>query len=343
MPVDIGVCAGGKWIRSDRTDDDLKRDLEGMADTGFKWVRYGVPWSTIEQKPGEYYLDRFAKVARMVKDAGMRSLPVGGYTPTSYQDPALPKERRQFAMPLLKFLPAYRAHAEALFAVLKELDVKRYAVWNESNHAPFMMYPSVHAQAALVRELSAAATKVHPQLRFVLGEMSPGATKKDSKGRYVEINMVDYVKQWYQAGYKHLVEGTWSVHPYFSAPVDKPYDPLQSVPWNIMSTQYDAILAELKANGHGTKKIWGTELGHTTRPWDGGGRPQLSEQMQADRIVAQLDAWRNRPNAGPGFLFVWQDFKAPSAKHPDAVNGLGVNHLDGTPKLARSAVKELLT
>src|SRR5688572_22561951 len=105
---DIGVCAAGGWLKKPGEDTQqatnrLKRDIAGMADTGFKWVRWDWAWSSIEQKPGEYYLDRRFEVATWIKDAGMRSLPVLGYTPPMYQNPDLPKERRMFAMPLLKY------------------------------------------------------------------------------------------------------------------------------------------------------------------------------------------------------------------------------------------------
>jgi hypothetical protein len=259
----------------------------------------------------------------------MKILPIVGYTPKMYWQPGL----AQFAPPAPKFYDRWDRHIEQIMPVFKALGIDRAEPWNESNHHAFWNYPNVDVQAELVRRSLPIINRLHPTFRWVLGAFSPAPDKKDANGRVVEINPVTYVKLWYEKGYKDLVTGPWSIHPYHDG------EPEQVVPWSLMTTQYDAIRSVLTANGHPKKRIWGTEFGHTTRPKDGGGRTQRSEAEQARLIVAQIEAWRAKPNAGTGCLFNWQEFGVANGE----VNGLGIVRLDGSYKPARQAVKELLT
>lgn len=333
--VDIGVCAAGGWLRKPgetevQADNRIKRDIAGMADTGFKWLRWGWDWTSVEQKPGVYILDRRVKIAGWVRDAGMKSLVVTGYTPSFYRRKGV---TTPYSPPAPEHYDAWGRYYSAVVSAGSSVGVKRYGHWNESNHHPFWDYPSTEVQAAMLAEAKKAARAADPYARIVLGEMSPARTKKDAAGRYVEINPVEYVQSWYSDPARKPLVDAWSFHPY------KVGDPHEVVPWSLMTVQYDAIRNVLAEHGHENRKTWGTEFGHTTRPNDAGGRPQVSEAVQAELIVEQIEMWRTLPGAGPGFLFNWQEFPTGDGR----VNGLGIVRLDGSYKPSRQAVKELLT
>lgn len=334
MPAEISVCTAGGWMKRGsetvaQADSRIARDIDGMADTGFAGIRWDWPWKDIEQKPGVYNFERRVATAQKVRAAGLKILPIVGYTPKPYQQAGLD----QNAPPPPQHYDKWDRYLEQIMPVLKDLGIDRAEVWNESNHHAFWHYPNVDVQAELVRRSLPIIARLHPTFRWVLGAFSPAPDKKDAQGRVVEINPVTYVKLWYEKGYKDLVKGPWSIHPYQDG------EPGEVVPWSLMTTQYEAIRAALAAAGHPKKRIWGTEFGHTTRPKDGGGRTQRSEAEQARLIVAQIEAWRAKPNAGPAFLFNWQEFGVANGN----VNGLGIMRLDGTYKPAREALKELLT
>jgi hypothetical protein len=191
-----------------------------------------------------------------------------------------------------------------------------------------------------MREALKAVAAVHPEARIVLGAFAPGKTRPTRPAKvYEAINMVDYVDLWYENGYGNLCPGPWSIHPYSSP------DGLDArEPWSIMTTQFEAIRDVLVAEGQAMKLVWGTEYGFTTQPNDAGGRPQLSEAQQAEKLVKQTSQWMNKRGAGPGFVFTWRDFRVSNG-----VNGLGINtdrtstNPNGRPKMARAALRELLT
>lgn len=329
----IGICTGGSWL-NEPSDDALKRDIDNIAAIGLRWIRWDWQWPSVEWEQGTFGkgLERRVMLADYIRRAGLNSLPVLGYTPKFYRQPGL--EDTANAPPASQFYGQWGRYIEKCLEGGASAGVIRYGHWNESNHEPFWRYPSVHVQAAMMRKSLEAAQKVQPEARFVLGEFAPGKTRPDpgKPGRYLGINMVDYVDQWYSAGFKYLAQGPWSTHPYSTE------HPEETQPWSVMTTQFEAMRVILKRHGHGMKKIWGTEFGYTTEPNDPGGRPEHSEARQAELLVKQVSLWQNKSGAGPGFVFCFRDFP-----HGGGLNGLGICRQDGSFKPARAALRELLT
>jgi hypothetical protein len=340
----IGVCTAGGWLGA--TDEQIKWDVDKIAETGFKWVRWDWSWVGIELKEGQVQgrpLERRVMIAEWIRKAGMHSLPVLGYTPSFYRRPALATFGSK-APPAEQHYDAWARYVGTCVEAGESQGVIRFEHWNESNHEPFWKYPSVKDQADMLRLAKAAARAANPNARIVLGAFAPGKTRpvEAQPGRYHGINMVDYVDWWYEQGYKDLVEA-WSVHPYSTD------NPEERFAWSVMTTQFDAIRDILVANGHGTRKVWGTEFGYTTEPFDAGGRPQRTQEKQAELLVKQVSLWQAKAGAGPGFVFNWRDFPAGTKEHPNAVNGLGIvtdrtsSAPNGRFKKAREALRQHLT
>lgn len=331
MPTpDIGIAVGGGWARD--PDDSLQADLDEMASIGFTWVRFDTTWPSVESKTGSYYLDRKAQIVQWAADRGLRTLGVMGYTPPMYRQPGI---NDAFAPPDPRSYEAWRAYCRVLFATLAPLGVFRYEPWNEPNHFAFWHYPNPVAFARLVKIAHEEAAKVDSRIRLVCGALSPAPDKAD-KGRVTEINPPNYVTQMYAAGIAADL-GAVSIHPYMGSS-----EPDTSASWSMMIDQYDQILAVMTANGHGTKKIWGTEFGYRTLPQkvkltDWVRKMSVTEDEQARLLSRQIEVWRSRPNAGPGFVFNWRDLASAD------VNGyLGIHRADGTPKPSVAAIRDAL-
>lgn len=315
----IGICFGGGWLRE--SEDQIQRDLDEAAAVGFTHTRWDVTWISVEPSKGRFFLDRKIQVAEWCRERNLKVLGVMGYTPRFYQaDTSILPGFNQPPPP--RFYDAWRAYCRALFAALKPIGVLAYEPWNEPNNPPFWWKPSPPIHIALLRIAREEADTAG--VRLVVGALAPvGRTAP-------RIQMEDYVGQLYANGLKGLANNL-SLHPY-SYPGEPDLLDAKRYPWAPMGAKYDAIRAHMTANGEGSKRLWGTEFGYTT-----GGDKKVTESEQARLICKQIDVWRARPMAGPGFVFNWRDMGTGAAD-----GWLGIHRADGTPKPAVAALRSHL-
>jgi hypothetical protein len=104
--------------------------------------------------------------------------------------------------------------------------------------------------------------------------------------------------------------------------------------WNALlytQTLHDVMVA----NGDGAKKVWGTEWGAPT----GSSSMSVSEANQATYMGTEYTQWATYSFAGPLFTHEMRDQSSDVTSWSD---NLGLQHLDGTPKPALAALRNLI-
>jgi hypothetical protein len=91
----------------------------------------------------------------------------------------------------------------------------------------------------------------------------------------------------------------------------------------------------MAAHGDGAKQVWGTEIGYPT----GTSSQAVSQQRQADNLVAAITTWRKWSWAGPLFIFRLRDTSTNPASTED---NMGLLTYGRQPKLAYTAVRRKL-
>jgi hypothetical protein len=91
----------------------------------------------------------------------------------------------------------------------------------------------------------------------------------------------------------------------------------------------------LTKNGDGGKPVWGTELGFAT----GTSSQAVTQQRQADDLVAAIKAWRTWTFTGPLILFTIRD---SSTVQSEVFANMGMLFADGTPKPSFGAIRRAL-
>src|SRR5213078_1960174 len=75
-----GFAAGG-WMLLWGTDAELARDLDAIAATGAKWVRFDFDWASAEPSPGQFNWGPIDRVVTAVRARGLEVLATPAYTP----------------------------------------------------------------------------------------------------------------------------------------------------------------------------------------------------------------------------------------------------------------------
>jgi hypothetical protein len=325
MTAPVGVSMGGSW--TSKSDDQLKRDIDAIAALGLKWMRYDWQWFAIEQKTGVYWLEHRVQLADWIRQAGMRSLGVLGYTPTFYRQP---KWASTFAMPPTSdHYDEYARYVAACAAAGSSVGVHAWEPWNECNGHQFWLEPNPDIMGRMARAARTAARAVDPYFRMVLGAFAPAADSKATPP--TSYRSSTYLGKFYELGYQDAVDAV-SYHPYNGG---VPLSATAGQQWDMNTTVRHEIEAQMQAHGQGTKKVWSTEFGYGTA-----GAKGVSEAKQAQLLVEQIEFLRSRPTAGPCFVFNWQEMGPdPSI----GFNSYGLVTFDGRQKQACSAIRELLT
>lgn len=313
--ADVLGVAGGDLLHY-VPDVDQEADFEAISDLGASWVRIDANWAAIQGVSAkEHYwkdLDDAVELAdRHELDVlgvilGIPNWANGGrgmFHPAD--DPAAAE---QFAYELgRRYIPD---------------GVTNWEIGNEPNHAGFW-WPAPDAASyvrtylePVSRGLRRAAAELGTEVTLLSGGVAPAV----SDGRNVAPD--DYLREVYRLGggryFDHVAH-----HPYTwpAGPGDGE--------WMLRVPELASIMA---ANGHGDRKIWGTEAG-----WPTGTAPlTVSEGDQADYTVDLLDTWRDWEFTGPIFLHQHRDKSADLSSRED---NFGLLRHDRSVKPVYSAVR----
>jgi hypothetical protein len=314
-----GFASGFKLVYE--SDAEFARDMDAMRDSGAKWIRFDMAWSSIEGTQGRY---DWSKVDRMVDGAlarGMHPLGILTYTPT-WARPAGTDD---------KYGPTTDA-ARTAFGALAKAAAARYAnrmntweIWNEPNIVNFWTpKPDASAYAKLLHAASVAIRSVDANATIISGGLAPAPDSSDG----TRVKPLTFLTAAYNAGIGPDITGV-GIHPYSfpASPIDQ-----STKSWNLF-TQLPGIHDFMASRGDGGKLIWGTEFG---APTQGPANERVTEQQQAQYAVDaynQVMAW-----TWMGPLF-WYQGRDNGTSTTDREDNFGLWRLDFSPKPAYDAFR----
>jgi len=281
----------------------LPRDLQMIADAGFKFVRMDLVWSRIEQTKGEYDFKEsgYDSLTLGCEKLGIRVLYILDYSNELYEsDRSVRTEAGRKA-----------------FADFAEAAANRYTgkgilweVWNEANLEHFWSpQPSVDDYCKLVEAVAPRIRKADPSGRVVAGATS-------------QIPL-----EWFEGCFKNglLTEiDVLSVHPYRSQPPET------------VIRDYARFRELIKRYAPASKDIpvISGEWGYSNINWD---KSALTEQQQAEYLVRMflINSYQNIP------VSIWYDWKNDGTDPDEREHHFGTVGHDLNPKAAYLAAKVL--
>jgi hypothetical protein len=281
----------------------LLRDLQMIADAGFKFIRMDLVWSRIEQTKGEYEFKESGYDALTLgcEELGIRVLYILDYSNKLYEEDR-----------------SVRTDAgRKAFADFAEAAAKRYAgkgilweIWNEANLEHFWSpQPSVDDYCKLVEACASRIRQADPS-----GQVVAGATSQIPLGWFEDC---------FKKGLLNWID-VLSVHPYRSQP-----------PETVISdyAKFRELIARYAPAGKKIPVISG-EWGYSNINWD---RSKLTEQQQADYLVRMflINSYQNIP------VSIWYDWKNDGTDPNEREHHFGTVKHDLNPKAAYLAAKVL--
>ncbi|GAC1587887.1 MAG: hypothetical protein NVS3B21_03180 [Acidimicrobiales bacterium] len=316
---DRGGVAANSSLLLWESDADLARDLDAVAASGARWIRFDFDWASAEPVAGSY---RWSVLDRVVQGSAARGLQILA-TPAYTPEWARPSGTTDKTPP--SDVATYAAFVGAAVRRYSPLGVHAWEIWNEPNNSIFWQ-PGVDP-AAYARLLVAASAAVHgadPSATVISAGLAPEADALPSS-----LSPRTFLDSLYGAGAGPSFDAV-GIHPY-----DYPYGPAAVGPWN----QWQSLPATqqvLAKHGDGAKKIWGTEYGAPT----GTNAAAVTETAQATTFVQAYGDWIALPFTGPLFWYAHRDSGTDLA---DTESNFGLLRNDWSPKPAYGAFRAEMT
>ena len=279
------------------------RDLDMIAEAGFKLIRMDLTWAVIEQSKGVYDFEKigYDSLTKGCTKRGIRILYILDYSNSIYESGRSVRTE---------------AGREA-FADFAEAAAKRYAgkgvlweIWNEPNIKHFWdPQPSVADYCKLVEKTAPRIRKADPN-----GLVVAGATSQIPLG---------WIEDCFKKGLLKWID-VLSVHPYRSEPPEtavKDYVALRQ------------LIARYVPQGKRVPIISG-EWGYSNLNWD---KSRLSEQEQAEYLARMFLV-----NLYQGVdVSIWYDWKNDGTDPNEREHQFGTVRPDLNPKASYLAAKVL--
>ncbi|WNG82530.1 cellulase family glycosylhydrolase [Mycobacterium sp. ITM-2016-00316] len=325
-PTTIGL-ADSNLVRLDN-EDLIDQQLDMMQALGVQNVRIGISWiSTQFSEDGSFFWGATDYVINEAHRRGMGVLGVLHETPAWAGSPPLSG---------VPNLDAFGRFAGAV-AERYEGKISALEVWNEPNGRFFLNPVDPAAYTGMVKA-AYAAIKAHDDPRdpddditVVAGVLGSGRTLGDN----FTMNPIDFLQGMYDAD-AHGYFDAFSFHPYH-------YD----IPFSEGATQSDSPILQLRAirelmeqYGDGDLKVWASEYGLPTTPFDPL-HPLLynSPEKQAEFLADFLASWQRENGTGPIFIYSTRDINSGSASDQD---NFGIWYTDWTEKPAVQVIRDFL-
>ncbi|HSX01967.1 MAG TPA: family 1 glycosylhydrolase [Candidatus Saccharimonadia bacterium] len=339
------------------SSSDLHSRLSDIKRLGATWIRIDVSWPAIQPDgPGSYSWDAYDHVVHEATAQHLKILAVLAYTPAWAQTPQCAAQAGS-ASSAQKCAPRsaqeFGHFAAMVSARYRHQAVRGWEIWNEPNltaywksvqrNSQIAVDPQAYAQIA-----NAAAQQIRqhdPDSVIVTGGLAPLFEPHHATG----LRQSDYLAQLLPHLNRDLFDGV-SIHPY-----SWPVLPSRAAVYNAFYTvdhgrpRYN-LRTIMQRAGWGSKQIWGTEFGASTKGVRAMARPtrfvrpdHVTESTQAQIVQQGVDDWYKKSNVGP--LFVYSDSdKWLSSRKPNE-DGFGLKRSNGTNKPAydayQMAVKQL--
>lgn len=325
-PTTIGL-ADSNLVRLG-TEDLIDEQLDMMQALGVQNVRIGISWiSTQFSENGNFFWGATDYVINEAHRRGMGVLGVLHETPAWAGSPPLSG---------VPNLDAFGKFAGAV-AERYEGKVSALEVWNEPNGRPFLNPVDPAAYTGMV-QAAYAAIKAHDDpedpdddITVIAGVLGSGRTV----GNDFTMNPIDFLQGMYDAG-AHGSFDAFSFHPYH-------YD----IPFSEGETQSDSPILQLRQiralmekYGDGDLKVWASEYGLPTTPFDPQ-HPLLynSPEKQAEFLADFLASWQREEGTGPIFIYSTRDLNSGS---PSDQDNFGIWYTNWDEKPAVQVIRDFL-
>ncbi|HEX6310978.1 MAG TPA: beta-xylosidase, partial [Acidimicrobiia bacterium] len=186
---DAGFAAGAGL--PGRSDPELARDLEGMAATRARYLRFDLPWSSVEPEPGRYRWDQLDRVVDGARACGLEVVGLLTYSPewaraAGTSEHAPPLDPDDFG--------AFVSRAVRRYAP-RGVDV--WEIWNEPNLDLFWEpAPDPAAYAELLAAAFDAVKAVDRDATVISAGLAPAADEPDGS----RVSPVTFLEEAYAAG-----------------------------------------------------------------------------------------------------------------------------------------------
>jgi len=279
------------------------RDLDLIAEGGFKFIRMDLNWGGIEREKGVYDFERsgYDALTEGCLKRGIRILYILDYSNRVYesdQSVRTPEGREAFA-------------------VFAETSAKRYSgkgilweIWNEPNISQFWRpQPSYEDYCALVEAISSRVKKADPS-GLVVAPATSGIP-------------FDWLEECFRRGLLKWIDAL-TVHPY------RPQSPETAIK---DYARLNDLIKRYAPEGKNMPVISG-EWGYSLINWD---RIRLSEEQQARYLVRMflINLYQGVP------VSIWYDWKDDGTDPDEREHHFGTMSLDLNPKPACLAAKAL--
>ncbi|SKX56112.1 beta-1,4-xylanase [Mycobacteroides abscessus subsp. abscessus] len=324
---EMAFSGGGRLLWA--SDDELRRYVATVVDSGARMVRLDLSWPLLEPAEGVFNWAPLDRVVNALRSSGIDVLGIIDYTPawaSGHSD-----------------LVTYRPNTAAEYgdfagtvASRYKGRIKAYEIWNEPNGTPyFRPGPDPEFYTSMLRAAH-TAIKTEDSAALVIGGAVGLAPDTE-----VSMNARVFIDRMYRAGAGGHFDAL-SVHPYsYPNGLTANADNRDS----LVSMLAD-IRAEMVERGDGGQKIWATEVGYPS------GGPGGSESRQAGLITELAADWAQLPYGGPVFIHELVDRAVSDVDNGSttdfgyttvaAETSYGVVRSDFTPKLAFAKVKSLV-
>lgn len=315
----LGVSVGGPFMN--RTDAELRRELDALKTAGVSWIRMDIDWSAVEPQRGRRNFDRTDRVIAAVRARGMKVLGIITYTPGWAQASPSGNSHTPPADPAL-----FAAFAADVAKRYQPQGVTTWEIWNEPNLPNFWApKPDPESFTNLVRQTSGAIRRAVPEATVLSGGLAPAVNASDGSTVAPET----FLRRAYAAGLRGSVQAV-AVHPY-SYPA-LAYQP-GTDKWNTFM-RLGLVRQVMDAAGDSGVPIWLTEFGSPT----GSSAASVSESDQWKILLSGLENWSSTPGLGPLFIYNGRD---AAANPGDPEMNFGLLRADFTRKPAYDGLVSL--
>jgi hypothetical protein len=304
----------------------LRRELDGIAATGAKWLRVDVYWGIVERRHGTFDWDVPDRIVEAARAHGLSVLGVLLTTPR-WARPAGTSDKHPPTHPgaFATFARAAANHYRGTVAA--------FEIWNEPNIDMFWRpRPDAAAYTELLRPAYEAIKRVSPGVPVLTGGLSPAPDADDGSA----IAPVTFLEGIYASG------GGGSFDVVGHHPSNYPYMPgrrEQIYNHNAFAGVTPRLHEVMVEHGDGAKRIWATEMGAPT-PFELYGH-KMTPKYLAAYITEAFRAWRQWTWTGPLF---WYSFRDAGTDPSDFESNFGLVRRDFTPKEpALSAARAAMT
>ncbi|HEU4914299.1 MAG TPA: cellulase family glycosylhydrolase [Candidatus Saccharimonadales bacterium] len=335
------------WMNEAMLNERLK-EVRGL---GAIWLRIDFSWALIQpNSPTEYEWGMYDRMVETVTKHRMKILAVMGYPPSWARDSrcvALTDDDEQAKTCAPRSRHEFGRFVRAVAQRYPRQTMRGWEIWNEPNLNGH--WKSVRPDGTLgidpvayARLANTAATNIrphNPDCVILPGGLAPMFEPKPSTG----MMQSDYLDKMLPKLRKHLFTGV-AVHPY-----SWPLSPGEPVLYNAFYTvDHGPVKYNLRRTmenaGWGSKEIWGTEYGASTRGLYSATNPNrnhrpdhVSEPRQAEIVGEGIDHWYQKTDAGVLFLYSdsdqWLSFGHQNEK------GFGLRRANGSKKPAYNVVQ----